>query len=298
MNANPNKICLITGGTSGIGAAAARQLASLGLKVVIVGRNEGKCVRLVKDIRSTEKNADINYLLADLSSQNEIRRLVNEFNDRYRKLDILINNAGAIYSKRLVSPDGLEMTFALNHMSYFLLTSLLIDRLKDGKSSRIIVVSSAAHEQAKIDFEDLQLEYNYNRVMAYARTKLENLLFTYELARRLDGTLITVNAIHPGVVATSFGSNNSWIKTKLRNLLMPKILSPDNTAKAIVFLAISPEIEGITGRYFYDCRAIRSSNDSYNIKDAEKLWEISEKLAGFKWDKSKVTVADTGTQYN
>jgi NAD(P)-dependent dehydrogenase (short-subunit alcohol dehydrogenase family) len=280
MKNTTDKICMVTGATSGIGAAAARQLAHLGFAVIIVGRNTKKCLRQIKRIRYSDPDARVDFLQADLSSQRQVRQLAGEFMNRYSHLDILINNAGAIFTKRTISVEGLEMTFALNHMGYFLLTNLLLDHLKASISARIVMVSSNAHEQGSINFEDLQSEHNYNRIQAYAQSKLANLLFTYALARRLEGTCVTANALHPGIVATNYGSNNSWLRTKLRNLLKPRMISPKEGAKTIVYLATSTDVEGITGKYFYDCRAIRSSSDSYDVASAEKLWLLSEMLAG------------------
>jgi NAD(P)-dependent dehydrogenase (short-subunit alcohol dehydrogenase family) len=280
MNDISEKICLVTGGTSGIGAAAALQLARLGSTVVITGRNAGKCTRQVENIKHSVPGARIDFLRADLSSQKQVRQLAKDFAERYPRLDILINNAGAIFANRIVSEDGLEMTFALNHMSFFLLTNLLLDQLRAGRSSRIVMVSSATHKHGSINFEDLQSEHHYNRMQAYAQSKLANIYFTYALARRLEGTSITANALHPGSVATNLGNNNNWLKTKLRNLLKPGMMSPEEGAKTIVYLAASPDVEDVTGQYFYDCRAIRSSEESYNKEIAKKLWMLSEKLAG------------------
>jgi len=282
-----NMICLITGGTSGIGAAAARQLACLGTTVIIVGRNVKKCVHQVKRIKHSNPDARVDFLLADLSSQRQVRQLAREFTSRYSHLDVLINNAGAIFTKRAVSVDGLEMTFALNHLGYFLLTNLLLDRLKASTSARIINVSSSAHIQGKMNFEDLQSEHSYNCIQAYAQSKLANLLFTYALARRLEGTHVTVNALHPGIVATNFGSNDNWLKTKLRNILKRKMISPEEGAKTMVYIATSPDVECITGNYFYDCKVIRSSEESYNITNAEKLWLLSESLTGFHLESNR-----------
>ncbi len=277
-----DRIYLITGGTSGIGAAAAQQLASFGGTVVIVGRNARKCVRRIDAIRRTAPNARLDYVVADLSSQQQIRRLAGEFAARYARLDVLINNAGAYFGKREVSVDGLEMNLALNHLSYFLLTSLLLDQLNKSASARIVVVSSEAHRNSTVNFDDLQSEHDYDRLRAYGQSKLANLLFTYALARRLQGTRITVNALHPGAVATNIGSNVNWLKTRLRNLLVRSMLSPEEGAKTITFLATSPSVEGITGKYFYQCREIRSSEISYVEANAEQLWHRSEALVGFR----------------
>jgi NAD(P)-dependent dehydrogenase (short-subunit alcohol dehydrogenase family) len=280
MNNTLDKICLVTGGTSGLGAAAAQQLAHLGAAVIIAGRSAARCARQVEKIKHAVPGARVDFLQADLSSQIQVRRLAKNFKEHYSHLDVLINDAGAIFTNRLVSVDGLEMTFAVNHLSCFLLTNLLSDSLKAGRSARIVMVSSAAHTHGSINFEDLQSTHHYERMQAYEQSKLANIYFTYALARRLEGTSVTANALNPGSVATNLGSNNSWLKTKLRNLLKPGMVSPDEGAKTIVYLAASPEVEGVNGQYFADCKTVRSSNDSYNKENAEKLWFLSEQLAG------------------
>ena len=196
------KICLVTGATSGIGKAAAHGMATMGYTTVVVGRNRDKCERVCRRIRQQTANPDVSYLIADLSSQKEIRRLAEEFKGTFDRLDVLVNNAGAKILQRLTTVDGYEMTFALNHLAYFLLTRLLIERLQAAGHARIINVSSGAHGGAAIDFDDLQNEKAYIGKVAYNQSKLANLLFTYELARRLDGTGITVNAMAPGGVIT------------------------------------------------------------------------------------------------
>jgi len=273
------RICLITGGTSGIGAATALQLARYGITVVIVGRNIRRCIRQVQSIRRKVPNARVEYLVADLSSQQEVRHLASEFTARYHSLDILINNAGAYFGKREISVDGLEMSFALNHMAYFLLTNLLVDSLKKSTDGRVVVVSSGAHVNGTIDFNDLQTVKNYSAMKAYSQSKLANLLFTYALGRRLKGTRVTVNALDPGFVATNLGSNNNWLRTRLRNLLKRTMLRPAEGARTVVYLATSPEVDGVSGQYFYECRPIRSSDGSYDETIAEKLWTLSEELS-------------------
>jgi NAD(P)-dependent dehydrogenase (short-subunit alcohol dehydrogenase family) len=280
MNNTLEKICMITGGTSGLGAAAAQQLAYLGATVIIAGRSAEKCARQIEKIKRAVPGARVDFFQADLSSQAQVRKLAKDFKERYSHLDVLINNAGAIFANRLVSGDGLEMTFAVNHLSCFLLTNLLLDPLKASKSARIVMVSSAAHIHGSNNFEDLQFEHHYNRMQAYAQSKLANIYFTYALTRRLEGTSVTANVLNPGSVATNLGGNNSWLKTKLRNLLKPGMMSPEEGAKTIVYLAVSPDVEGVTGQYFYNCKAVRSSVDSYNKENAEKLWLVSERLAG------------------
>jgi len=287
MNSSPlmlqGKTVLITGGTSGIGAAAALELALMGARTYVVGRSRERCESTVRHIKRVGGNPDVEYFRADLSSQTEIRRLADDFKRKSGTLDVLVNNAGAVFAKRGLSADGLEMTFALNHLGYFLLTVLLLDRLKAGPSGRIIVVSSHAHENATMDFDDLQCEHHYERLKAYAQSKLANLLFTYELARRLQETSITVNALTPGAVATRLGSNNGWLKAKVRNLVYRangSMVSPERGASTIVHLASASKVEGATGGYYRDSKVSNSSDASRNIGDARRLWDVSEQLTG------------------
>ena len=192
-----NKICLITGATSGIGQAAALALAKMGLTVIVVGRSEGRCQNTVAHIQRETGNFHVDYLLADLSVQAQVRQLAADFKARYKRLDVLVNDAGAIFLRRQLSADGIEMNFALNHLAYFLLTNLLLDTLKASAPARVVNVASNSHRNSHLDFENLQLKRGYNPMRAYGRSKLANLYFTYELARRLDSTGVTVNAMHP-----------------------------------------------------------------------------------------------------
>jgi NAD(P)-dependent dehydrogenase (short-subunit alcohol dehydrogenase family) len=273
------KICLVTGGTSGIGAVTARELARLGASVVLVGRDAGRCARRRDAIRRGT-GSPVEALVADLSSQLQIRRLAEEFRARFARLDVLVNNAGSYFMRRRLTVDGLEMTFALNHLAYFLLTNLLLDRLEASAAARVVNVSSIAHEQGRLDLADLQGERHYDRLAAYAASKLANLLFTYELARRLAGTRVTVNALHPGIVATHLGRDNGWLRTTVRNLLSRSMIDPEEGARTSVYLASSPEVEGVTGRYFYECKEARSSEGSRDPAAAADLWSVSERLTG------------------
>ena len=202
------KICLVTGATNGIGMATAQALAHMGATVVIVGRDAQKAARVTEEIRAASGNQNVDWLLADLSSQQDIRRLATEFKSKYSHLHVLLNNAGATFTTRQLSVDGIEMTFALNHLAYFLLTNLLLDTIKASSPARIINVSSDAHSGGKIDFDNLQGERSYSSFGPYGNSKLANILFTTELARRLEGTGVTVNALHPGFTSTGFGKNN------------------------------------------------------------------------------------------
>ena len=275
------KICLVTGATSGIGLATARGLAEKGFTTIFVGRNLKKCERVCHKIISSTGNSKISYFVADLSSQKDIRQLADQFQSRFGKLDVLVNNAGAKFVSRDTTVDGYEMTFALNHLGYFLLTHLLIDHLKACGSARIINVSSGAHGGAMIDFEDVQNEQNYIGKRAYGQSKLANLLFTYELARRLDGTGVTVNAMAPGGVITNFCRNNGWVswaKHVTAHILARNLIGPQKAAETIIYLATSPEVEGVSGKYFFEKKPIPSSTASYDMESAKRLWGISEAM--------------------
>ena len=276
------KTCLVTGATSGIGKAAARELARLGATVVVAGRNPEKTAATVQDIRRQTGNPSVDFLLADLSSQQQVRRLAEEFKGRYPRLEVLVNNAGAIMLSRRQSVDGIEMTFALNHLSYFLLTGLLLDSLIDSSPSRVVNVSSIAHQKATIDFEDLQGTQRYRGMRAYGRSKLANLLFTFELARRLEGTGVTANAVHPGLVATGLLTNNG-LAGRLINLgLRVAGKGVAAGAETVVYLAASPGVAGVTGQYFVERKPVASSQASRDAATAGRLWRISAEMTGME----------------
>ena len=280
-----NKLFLITGATSGIGKAAALAIAAQGGRVVIVGRNPQKTATTVSEIMQISGSPAVEFLLADLSSMQETRSLAQQFQQKYGRLDVLVNNAGGFFMRRQETVDGLEMTFALNHLSYFLLTNLLLDMLKASApgvtGSRIVNVSSGAESGAKPDWDDLQMTKKYSGFQAYACSKRFNLYFTYELARRLDGSGVTVNALHPGAVATSLWSNPA---RGLARLITPAtrlvMRSPEKGAETAVYLATSQEVEGISGKYFVDNKAKYSSRASQEPEAARRLWQISEQLTG------------------
>jgi retinol dehydrogenase 12 len=274
------KTCLVTGATSGIGRVAARELAARGATVVVVGRNAAKSAATVSQIREQTGNPSVEFLLADLSSLDEVRRLAGDFLKRYSQLHVLLNNAGAIYLSRARSVDGHELTFALNHLNYFLLTNLLLDVVKASAPSRIINVSSSRHAAAFMNFDDLHGERRYSGMFAYGQSKLANLLFTYELARRLEGTHVTANAVHPGAVATNFAANNGILGRLARPVLNLFSLSEEQGADTLVYLATSPDVEGVTGKYFVNRREVPSSKESYDEAAARRLWQVSEELAG------------------
>jgi retinol dehydrogenase-14 len=270
------KVCLITGATSGIGKATG--LANMGASVVMVGRDRGRGEAAQAEIKEKSTNASVDLMLADLSSQEEIRRLADEFKEAYPRLDVLINNAGLFRSKRITTADGLEMTFAVNHLAYFLLTKLLLDVLKSSAPSRIVNVSSGDHSNGTIDFDDLQGEKRYKGAKAYSQSKLANVLFTYELARRLEGTGVTANSLHPGVVGTNLGSGVSGAFGFVVRALTPLMKSPEKGAETSIYLASSPEVEGLSGRYFVKKAEARSSDVSYDERLARRLWEVSAEL--------------------
>jgi len=277
------KKVLITGGTDGIGKVTALELAKLGAHVIIIGRNPQKTEQTVREIREQSNNERVDFLIADLSEQEQVRRVAAEYRHRYDQLHVLINNAGAFFAKRELTGDGLEKTFALNHLAYFLLTHLLLDLLTKSAPARIINVSSAAHFGGRINFDDLNAEKGYSGWGAYSNSKLMNVLFTYELARRLQGSGVTVNCLHPGFVATQFGKNNGGL-IGLGLSLVQRVgaISPQQGAETTLYLATSPEVEGITGRYFDQKKAVESSKISQDEETARRLWEISLELTGLK----------------
>jgi retinol dehydrogenase 14 len=273
------KLCLITGATLGIGKATAMGLANMGAGVVMVGRDRGRGEAALAEIKEKSTNASVDLLLADLSSREEIRRLADEFKEAHPRLDVLINDAGLFRSERMTTAEGLETTFAVNHLAYFLLTTLLLDVLKASAPSRIVNVSAGDHNHGTIDFDDLQGEKGYKGPKAYSQSKLANVLFTYELARRLQGTGISANCLHPGAgVRTDFGSGVSGVFGIMVRALRPLMISPEKGAETSIYLASSPEVEGLSGRYFVKKAEARSSDVSYDKRLARRLWEVSAEL--------------------
>jgi NAD(P)-dependent dehydrogenase (short-subunit alcohol dehydrogenase family) len=275
------KVCLITGATSGIGEVTARVLAEMGATVVVAARNRRKAERTVAEIRERAGHDRVDYLLADFASQVEIRRLAADFREQYERLDVLVNNAGAVSLLRQETEEGIEITFAVNHLGYFLLTNLLLDVLKESSPARIINVSSAAHHSARLDFDNLQLQHGYGGMKAYGLSKLANILFTIELARRLEGSGVTANSVHPGWVATNIGANNiPWVGGLLKGIINLTADSPEKGAKTNIYLAASAEAEGISGKYFVNCKAARPSAAARDEEAARRLWEMSAELVG------------------
>jgi len=274
------RICMVTGATSGIGLVTAQSLAQQGATVIVVGRNPEKGAKTLAQIRQATGNAAVEFMLADLSAQEQVRALAGQFERRYPRLDVLVNNAGAFFMGRQLSADGIEMTFALNHLAVFLLTNLLIEPLKASSAARIVNVSSDMHKGAAIRFDDLEGKSRYSGMRAYGQAKLAVVLFSYELARRLAGTAVTVNALHPGFVATNLMTNSGGVVKLLAPLIKLMAVSPEEGAQTSIYLASAPEVEGVTGRYFVGKRAVRSSDASYDETVADRLWKISAEMTG------------------
>ena len=269
-----NKVAVVTGSTSGIGKSTVVEFARRGATVVMVARNPELAEETKKEIVKKTGNQNIDILIADLSSQAAIHKAADVFKSRYKNLHILVNNAG-LAGPRLLSPDGIEMTLAVNHLAYFLFTNLLVDALKASAPARIINVSSEAHRNAQLDFDDLQMEKNYGGFRAYSLSKLLNLLFTYELSRRLEGSNVTVNALHPGFLSTGiFREAPGFVRVLVRMIAG----SPEKGSEAIVRLATSPEMEKVSGKYFNGLKESKSSPISYDKEAAERLWQISTEL--------------------
>lgn len=272
-----NKICMVTGSNAGIGKATALELAKRGATVIMVCRSQERGAAAQQEIKAQSGNAKVDLLVADLSSQAAIRQLVQEFESRYDRLHVLINNAAVALKRRELSKDGIEMMFAVNHLSYFLLTNLLLDTLKASAPARIINVASNAHRFGRLDFDDLQGEKRYHMFRAYALSKLENLYFTYALAKRIEGTGVTVNALHPGVIRTELNRDlPQFLKWLFDRFMKPA----EKGAETPVYLADSPEVEGVNGKYWDECKAIPSAPRSYDKEAAETLWQLSAKLTG------------------
>jgi NAD(P)-dependent dehydrogenase (short-subunit alcohol dehydrogenase family) len=279
LNANEmgGKVCLVTGASAGIGLATAWELSRLGAEVVLVARDQTRGEQARAKVIAKSGNEHVGLLLADLSSLAQVRGLAKEFEEKYSRLDVLVNNAGIIPQMRQISVDGFEMQWAVNHLAVFLLTNLLLPRLKSSDPARVVTVSSMVHSGARIDFEDLQAEKGYSASGVYSMTKLANVLFTYELARRLGDSGVTANCLHPGVINTSLyqnymgGGSGSASDNEL-----------EGGARTSVYLASSPEVEGVSGKYFSRSAERASSEESYHLATAQRLWQVSAEMTGLE----------------
>jgi retinol dehydrogenase 14 len=278
-NSMQGKSVLVTGGTNGIGLVTARELSRLGGTITLIGRNADKCSRVAAAI-SSDTGYPVEFIVADLSTLTGVSLAAADYKQKHTRLDVLVNNAGAVFFQRKLTSDGFERTFALNHLNYFLLTNLLLDLLKASVPARIVNVSSGAHTGAEsMDFDNLQGEKRFAGMAAYSQSKLANLLFTYELARRLKGSGVTVNALHPGYVDTGFAQNNGplfKVGAKLSGRIFGR--TPEEGASTSIYLASSPQVEGISGQYFIDCKLAESSPASHDTAAAERLWQVSLEL--------------------
>ena len=276
------KTCIVTGASAGIGQAIAQGLAARGAHVVLVCRSRARAEATQLAMRTATGNAAIDVALADLSSQAAIRHLAQELLRRYPRIHALINNAGVVNMSRTVTVDGIETVFAVNHLAYFLLTQLLLPRLVESAPARIVNVASDAHHWATLDFADLQNHRRYRGLKVYGQSKLCNLLFTRELARRIAGTGVTVNSLHPGGVATGLGSNNGWWAVLIAKVLKPFLRTADQGADTAIYLTAAPEVANVSGRYFYNRREHRPSRAVLDDEVALRLWQISEQLTAIR----------------
>ena len=276
------KVVVITGGTSGIGQVAAEQLAGMGARIVLVARDKARGESTLARLRGIAPGQAHTIHYADLSRLAEMKRVAGEIAAAEQRIDVLMNNAGAIFFERRVTEDGLEMTFALNHMSYFVLAQGLRDRLVASAPSRIINTSSRAHVRGQLDFGDLQSAHGYAGFKAYGLSKLLNILCTRELARRLAGTGVTANSLHPGFVATRFGDDGGApVSSGILRVLKVFAMTPEKGAQTLVYLASSGDVAATTGEYFYNAKPVKPSSAAQDDEAARRLWEISARLAGF-----------------
>jgi NAD(P)-dependent dehydrogenase (short-subunit alcohol dehydrogenase family) len=276
------KTCLITGATSGIGKEIAAGLAAMGHSVILVGRSRAKCEAVSDEMAQRLGRIDgVSFLVADLSSQSSIRKMAKEFSEGHDRLDVLVNNAGVFKGHRETTEDGIEYTFAVNHLAPFLLTSLVVDKLRSAGRSRVVTTSSIAHRGARMDFDDIQFKNRrYNGIAAYSQSKLANILFTKELARQLQGTGITANCFHPGGVRTNLAQDNPWYYRLAWNVATPFLVSPERGADTGIYLASSAEVEGVNGRYFVKRKDTEPSSAANDEAAAGRLWNVSKELTG------------------
>ena len=276
-DAMKDRVCLITGASSGIGYASALELARMGATVVMVNRDSRRGEKARAAVAAGSGNPNVELILCDLSSQRQVRGLAEEFRKRHDRLHVLVNNAAIVPGQRALTKDGLEMQFAVNHLAYFLLTRLLLDTLKSSAPARIVSVSSGMHSQASLDFDNLQAENSYKPMKHYALTKLLNLFFAFELGRRLEGSGVTSNALAPGFTSTNIGRDYAFVTRLVMRLIAQ---SKEKGAETVIHLASAPEVEGITGKYFAGKAEARYSPLANELDKAQRLWALSEKLTG------------------
>ncbi len=269
------KVCVVTGANAGIGKETAIGLAKLGATVVMVCRDAGRAEKALSEIKRKSGSDRVELMICDLASQKSIRSFADEFKQQHDRLDVLVNNAGVFLRQRSLTEDGIESTFAINHLGYFVVTNLLLDLLEKSKPSRIVNVASTAHRYGKLDVNAWVSAREYSAFAAYANSKLANVLFTYELARRLEGTGVTANCLHPGAVASNLFRG---LPGFLEALIKLVTISPERGARTSIYLASSSEVEGVTGQYFARRRPEKSSEASYDLGAARRLWEVSEEL--------------------
>jgi retinol dehydrogenase-14 len=284
MGLMTNKVCVITGSNSGIGKETARALAGMDASVVMVVRNRERGEQARAEIAKTTGNNALELTICDLSSMQEIRRFAQEFQDSHERLDVLDNNAGAVFNKREVTVDGFERTIAVNYLAPFLLTHELLPILKSSAPSRVINITSGLAKNGVIDFENLQSTKHYKGMTAYQNAKLMVLMFTYELARRLENTGVNANVVHPGFVATNLGRNSGTRNSVMFKMVRAMQIPPEKGAETSVFLASSPDVEGVSGKYFSKKEESRSSELSYDVDLQQRLWETTERMLGITWD--------------
>ena len=271
------KVCIVTGANAGIGKETALGLANLGATVVMICRDRDRGETAQREVKRRSGNDRIELMICDLASRKSIEQFANEFKQHYDRLDVLVNNAGVLMRERSFTEDGTESTFAINHLGYFLLTNLLLDVLKRRAPSRIVNVASTAHKYGKLDIGGWVTGRDYSAFSAYANSKLANVLFTYELARRLEGTGVTANCLHPGAVGTNLFRG---LPKLLQALIALVTMGPERGARTSIYLASSPEVEGVSGKYFAKRRQEKSSDESYDREAARRLWEVSQELTG------------------
>jgi retinol dehydrogenase 12 len=275
------KTIVVTGGTSGIGEVAAVRLAEQGARIVLIARDAERADATLAKLKKANAGAAHKAHLADLSRLSEMKRVAGEIAAEEPAIDVLVNNAGALFNTRQVVEGGLEKTFATNHMAYFVVTNVLLPNLKATKGARIVTTASDAHRGAKLDFDDLQSEKRYGGFSVYGKSKLANILFNRELARRLDGSGVTANCLHPGFVATRFGDQSGGVMSVAVRIAKPiGAISPEEGAKTIVYLASSPDVEGRSGGYYYKNKLATPTKEAQSDADAKRLWDISAKIAG------------------